>query len=118
MQPIDSLMQYPEQSITPVQSTNQIQQTPILSSTMQLSGVQPPNQSSTRQIIPVQPISITTPSTVLQPIVIPSISNSSLNSNQQEPSLSVEKSRASTTSQKITVNTSKLGDLYDLEYNI
>ena len=105
-----NLIQYPEQAITPSLQTSTIQhqQQPIYPSINQVSTLQDPNLQSTHQIIPVQPISITTPPTVLQPIIIPQSSNSSLNPNH---SSSLENSRLSTTSQQITVNTSTLGDL-------
>ena len=113
MQSSQNLIQYPEQAITPSLQTSTIQhqQQPIYSSINQVSTLQDPNLQSTHQIIPVQPISITTPPTVLQPIIIPQSSNSSLNPNQSEHSSSLENSRLSTTSQQITVNTSTLGDL-------
>ena len=113
MQSSQNLIQYPEQAITPSLQTSTIQhqQQPIHPSINQVSTLQDPNLQSTHQIIPVQPISITTPPTVLQPIIIPQSSNSSLNPNQSEHSSSLENSRLSTTSQQITVNTSTLGDL-------
>lgn len=113
MQSSQNLIQYPEQAITPSLQTSTIQhqQQPIYPSINQVSTLQDPNLQSTHQIIPVQPISITTPPTVLQPIIIPQSSNSSLNPNQSEHSSSLENSRLSTTSQQITVNTSTLGDL-------
>ena len=113
MQSSQNLIQYPEQAITPSLQTSTIQhqQQPIYPSINQVSTLQDPNLQSTHQIIPVQPISITTPPTVLQPIIIPQSSNSSLNPNQSEHSSSLENSRLSTTSQQITVNTSALGDL-------
>ena len=113
MQSSQNLIQYPEQAITPSLQTSTIQhqQQPIYPSINQVSTLQDPNLQSTHQIIPVQPISITPPPTVLQPIIIPQSSNSSLNPNQSEHSSSLENSRLSTTSQQITVNTSTLGDL-------
>ena len=113
MQSSQNLIQYPEQAITPSLQTSIIQHQPqpIYPSNHQVSTIQEPELQSTHQIIPVQPISITTPPTVLQPIIIPQSSNSSLNPNQSEHSSSLENSRLSTTSQQITVNTSTLGDL-------
>ena len=102
MQSSQNLIQYPEQAITPSLQTSTIQhQQPIYPSSNQVSTLQDPNLQSTHQIIPVQPISITTPPTVLQPIIIPQSSNSSLNPNQSEHSSSLENSRLSTTSQQI-----------------
>lgn len=113
MQPSQNLIQYPEQAITPSLQTATIQQQQqtMYPSINQVSTLQDPKLQSTHQIIPVQPISITTPPTVLQPIVIPQVSNSSLNPSQSEHSSSFDNSRLSTTSQQITVNTSNLGDL-------
>ena len=68
-----NLIQYPEQAITPSLQTSTIQhqQQPIYPSINQVSTLQDPNLQSTHHIIPVQPISITPPPTVLQPIIIP-----------------------------------------------
>ena len=74
--------------------------------TIQYIQTTPPNQT----IIPGnsgQPIQYTAPPTVIQPIVVPQVSSSSL----QSRSASIDQQKTSS-GQSISVTTSKLGDLY------
>lgn len=114
------------QSITPYTQQQIVQSQPISmqptpsSQYVQVSQVptmqQPPpqqiiQQPPQQQIIPVQPLAYSSPPTVLQPIVIPQTSNNSIN---KERSSSIEQ----VNTQQITVNTSKLGDLYSILFSI